>query len=154
MIKKIISGGQTGADQGGLFWARKNGLATGGTAPLNYRTEEGLAPWLKNYGLEMDGSWFYQPRTEKNVVEGDGTLIFGNPNSAGSRLTEKLCEKHGKPCFIMEWDATCEPTVEDREALRTWVQEFSIRVLNVAGNRESTNPGITQAVQDFLDCLK
>jgi hypothetical protein len=36
---KIISGGQTGADQGGLEGARLLGIQTGGTAPYNWMTD-------------------------------------------------------------------------------------------------------------------
>jgi hypothetical protein len=153
MIKKIISGGQTGADQGGLFWARKNGLETGGTAPLNYRTEEGPAPWLRNYGLQMDGSWFYQPRTEKNVLNSDGTLIFGEPSSAGCRLTRSLCNQYHRPWYVYHWRAPNPISEADKKSFREWVEENGIRVLNVAGNRESTNPGVCEAVQRFLDSL-
>ena len=44
-IIKVISGGQTGADQGGLEGAMtysilsKHKVSTGGTAPKNFRTE-------------------------------------------------------------------------------------------------------------------
>ena len=46
MLECIISGGQTGADQGGLLAARKSGIQTGGWCPLGWRTELGPAPWL------------------------------------------------------------------------------------------------------------
>ena len=41
MIKKIISGGQTGADQIGLEVALSLGIPTGGTAPKGFITETG-----------------------------------------------------------------------------------------------------------------
>ena len=41
MIKKIISGGQSGADLAGLKAAIKLGIETGGFIPKNYRTENG-----------------------------------------------------------------------------------------------------------------
>ena len=49
--KKIISGGQTGADLGALVGARRVGIETGGTAPKGFRTDRGLQPVLRQYGL-------------------------------------------------------------------------------------------------------
>jgi hypothetical protein len=39
--KKVISGGQTGADLTGLEEAHKRGIPTGGTVPKGCRTESG-----------------------------------------------------------------------------------------------------------------
>ena len=50
---KIISGGQTGADLGGLEGARDAGIETGGWAPAGYRTEIGdQEELLKGFGLK------------------------------------------------------------------------------------------------------
>jgi Circularly permutated YpsA SLOG family len=51
VIARIITGGQTGADQGGLRAARAAGIATGGFAPKGWATETGAAPWLAEFGL-------------------------------------------------------------------------------------------------------
>lgn len=48
---KIVTGGQTGADQGALLAARAAGIATGGWAPLGWMTEDGPAPWLADFRL-------------------------------------------------------------------------------------------------------
>jgi hypothetical protein len=133
---KIISGGQTGADQGGLEAGKILGIVTGGTAPPGFITEDGPQPLLlKRYGL-MEGvpdPRTYPKRTIKNVADSDGTVWFGNSGSPGGRLTLGTCRSLGKPVLI-------NPT---SEVLSKWVEEFKISVLNVAGNRERTNPGIT-----------
>ena len=51
-LRKVVSGGQTGADQAGLRAARAAGIETGGWAPKGWETEEGPAPWLSDYGLK------------------------------------------------------------------------------------------------------
>jgi Circularly permutated YpsA SLOG family len=38
LLKKIISGGQTGADQAGLRTAKRLGIETGGWMPQGWRT--------------------------------------------------------------------------------------------------------------------
>ena len=145
VIRKVISGGQTGADEGALAGALLAGVATGGTAPAGYKTERGSNMNLWNtYHLEAHESQEYWPRTLCNVLDSDGTLIIGHYESRGSRLTKNYCLEHGKPVLCVPW-----PTGEDEVArineILNWINKHEIRVLNVAGNRESGNPGIQEA---------
>jgi len=137
-IKRIISGGQTGADRGALEGARKIGLETGGVAPEGFITEEGPDMSLKDFGLTESTSSEYPPRTKQNILDSDGTVIFGNSKSRGSNLTIRLCKKHEKD-FILN------PSVEE---LRIFAAHR--HVLNIAGNRESGNPGIQKRVTDII----
>jgi predicted Rossmann-fold nucleotide-binding protein len=127
MLKKVISGGQTGIDRIGLEAAKECNIETGGVAPRYYRTESGNDYNLKLLGLTEHTSYNYEPRTEDNVVNSDGTVVFGNTDSAGSKLTIRFLYKHNKP-FILN------PT---SETLKMFIEEKNIEVLNVAGNRLS-----------------
>lgn len=156
MVKKIISGGQTGADEAGLYAAKYLlGLETGGMMPGGYRTEKGDRPdFKKEYGLTEHTSRAYPPRTEQNVLNSDGTLIFGK-NSGGSKLTRTFCRTWGKPDYHVYWDKGTPVTRHQIEKFREWLAENDIQVLNVAGNRESSNPGIFTACCAFLsDSIK
>src|SRR3982751_2173059 len=94
----IISGGQTGADLGGLVGARKVGIATGGTAPKGYRTDAGPQPdVLRGFGLVEHRSAAYAPRTACNVRNSDATVLFGQLTSPGTSLTIRLCRQYRKP---------------------------------------------------------
>ena len=87
MIEKIISGGQTGADQGGLEAGKILGIPTGGWAPMNWMTENGpQKELLESLGLR-NSMRPYSTRTGWNVREGDATVIFGDVREPGSRLT-------------------------------------------------------------------
>ena len=44
MIERVISGGQTGADQAGLAVAKRLGIPTGGCMPKGWLTEAGPRP--------------------------------------------------------------------------------------------------------------
>ena len=148
MLTKIISGGQTGADQGALHGARLAGLETGGAAPKGYWTENGGEPdLLGGYGLIETVSTGYPPRTRINVMNSDGTLIFGDPSSAGSRLTERLCLNFEKPYQTIHWPYLATPPVLP---IKQWMEIYNIKTLNVAGNRESKNPGIHEATSRFI----
>ena len=141
MVTKIISGAQTGADQGGLEAGKILGLETGGTAPLGYRTDSGANPTLKKlYNIGEDESYNYKPRTIKNVGNSSGTAWFGNESSPGGKLTISTCKKFGKPYCI-------NPS---KLELIKWIEWNNIKILNVAGNRESSKPGLQQKVRDFL----
>ena len=140
-IRLIRSGAQTGADQGGLEAALSLGIPTGGFCPNHCRTEDGNRPDLVvKYGLTQTGSSGYPQRTELNVKHSDGTVIFGDDNSAGSQLTRRLCKNYNKPVL-------CNPI---RETFLLWLERYNISDLNVAGNRESVNPGIQASTRAFL----
>ena len=134
---KIISGGQTGGDLGALVGAQRVGIATGGTAPKGYRTDAGpQAAVLRGFGLVEHVSSAYPPRTEANVKDSDGTVLFGTTNSPGCSLTIELCQRYSKPYLLNPSPAR----------LQQWVTAREIGVLNVAGNRERTNPGLAARV--------
>jgi hypothetical protein len=136
-LTTIISGGQTGGDLGGLVGARHVGLATGGTAPKGYRTDAGPQPdVLRGFGLVEHPSAAYPPRTACNVRDSDATVLFGDLDSPGCRLTIALCKQYGKPYLP-------NPSAQE---LRRWVLVNMFVVLNCAGNRERNNPGITRRV--------
>ena len=73
MIKKIISGGQTGADRAALDSAIKLGIPHGGWIPKGRITENGPLP--EKYQLQEMPTISYPRRTEQNVIDSDGTLI-------------------------------------------------------------------------------
>ncbi|KKM83328.1 hypothetical protein LCGC14_1310620 [marine sediment metagenome] len=134
-LRKIISGGQTGADQGGLIAGKKLLLETGGTAPPYWMTEEGPFPELASHFGLVEGPYdraIYPIRTKRNVEDSDGTVLFGRMSSPGSKLTLRFCKDLHK-------SYTVNPNAR---VLKRFVEINNIEVLNVAGNRESKNPGI------------
>jgi hypothetical protein len=149
MIERIISGGQTGADQAGLAAAKRQGISTGGYIPKGWLTEAGPRPDLSTaYGLEEADTGAYPDRTERNVLASDGTVVFGDDRSRGSMLTVRLCDRHSKPCLIVPPDS--DP-VKAADRLRAWITEYRVRTLNVAGNRASQAPGIAAFVTSVLE---
>ena len=144
----VISGAQTGSDQGGLAAGVELGLVTGGWAPKGYRTQDGPAPWLAKFGVQEHWSAEYPPRTRQNVLESDGTLWVGNPDSPGGKLTLRTCREANRTKFELRFvDPLQEHSVVD---FRAWIKRFDIRTLNVAGNRESSSPGIGEYTRAFL----
>jgi len=144
---KIISGGQTGADKGGLLGARDLGIETGGFAPKGFRTELGNDPSLADFGLIETESYQYPIRTRKNVEISDMTLWFGRTGSPGYICTVNACFLKGRGFYIID------PRIQsDIYSAAGFVARYRPRaqIFNIAGNRESTNPGIEQAVREAV----
>jgi hypothetical protein len=92
----------------------------------------------------------YPKRTEKNVLDSDGTLIFSyGVLSGGSALTRTMAKKHNRPWLHIDLNVLSNP--EASEAVRQWVEREGIQVLNVAGPRASKDPGVYDAVCLILE---
>ena len=81
MIKRIISGGQTGAGRAALDFAIKMDLPHGGWVPKGRKSEDGPIP--ARYHLTEMPTKSYPKRTEQNVVDSDGTLIVSHGKLKG-----------------------------------------------------------------------
>lgn len=133
MLDKIISGGQYGADLGGLKAAKIFGIKTGGMAPSGWRTCRGPNPSLKDYNLVEHPDSTFTGRTVSNVINSDGTIVFAsNTHSPGTVLTIKTCRHFSnRPCLIITDKSDISP-----EEIASWVWANNIRCLNIAGNRD------------------
>lgn len=152
MIEKIVSGGQTGADRGALDWAIFRGIPHGGWCPKGRLAEDGAIP--SKYNLTETQSASYPQRTEWNVRDSDGTVIFTmTPKlSVGSKKTQMLAQKHHKPCLHVPLTGGSRYFPE--QYFVEYLDEHKIRVLNVAGTRGSKEPELEVRVMRFLDaCL-
>lgn len=132
LIRKVISGGQTGVDRAGLDAAMEAGIPTGGYCSLGRMAEDGTIPECYPM-IELDSS-VYSHRTEKNVVASDGTLILNMGElKEGTLLTRGFAAKHGKPYLVVQLDVQ---KVIKQERVINWLEEQEIQILNIAGPRE------------------
>ena len=140
----MISGGQTGVDRAALAVAVFLEIAHGGWCPLGRRAEDGTVP--ECYNLLETESPNYAVRTLQNILDSDGTLVLTRGTiSGGTALTINLAKRHRRPLLVLNLAQE-----HDYGALRRWLIEQQIRVLNVAGPRESSEPGITPEAEQFL----
>ena len=144
-----MSGGQTGADRAGLDAAIEVGIPHGGWCPRGRFAEDGKIP--AKYRLKQTMSSFYTERTEKNVLDSDMTAVFtsGHP-LGGSASTIIYAKRHGKS--FRHFDLNAKESVLVKELCK-WLgsaRKDEI-VLNIAGSRESTSPGIHEKVRNILE---
>ena len=160
-IARIVSGGQTGADRGGLEAALYCDLPHGGWCPKGRKAEDGRIP--AKYTLQEMTTADYLARTEANVVDSDATIVFTEKGATGGSLrTLEFCQKHGKP-----WHHVSLATTRREKAVKdivAWLagdpafndyEDYEARppadcVLNVAGSRESKAPGIADTVEAIM----
>lgn len=139
MLKKIISGGQTGADQAALDVAIKLGIPYGGWIPKGRLTENGSLP--DKYKLQEMPTNSYPKRTEKNILDSDGTVIISHGKlTGGSALTRKLAKQHKRPWIHIDPNKT-QMFLAVSE-LYDWTISNNIEILNIAGSRASKDPKI------------
>ncbi len=143
----IHSGGQTGVDRAALDATLAAGVACGGWCPRGRRAEDGPIP--DRYPLRETPTPAYAERTHWNVRDADATLVLtrGAP-TGGTATTVEAARAFGKPLLVVDLAETnaVEPAAD-------WLQANGVRVLNVAGPRERTAPGIYAEARDFVACL-
>jgi hypothetical protein len=152
MLRKIISGGQTGVDQAALRAAKHCGLMIGGWCPPGRLCEAGVIP--AEFPLEeteQDRSPDApdvprSQRTEWNVRDSDGTLVLaagGNRSGcptiadAGTEWAMQCAQRYGRPLLVCD---VGDPSA--KEKVQEWLGQNPIKVLSVGGPAESTSPGI------------
>lgn len=146
-VPNIVSGGQTGVDRAALDFAVLHGIRHGGWCPKGRRAEDG--PIEPKYELKETPSQDYIQRTEWNARDSDGTVVFsvGETLTGGSKLTVEFARKHGKPVLhIFRNGGPASPEL----ALRRFIQDHDIKVLNVAGPRASKEPEAGAFVLEVL----
>lgn len=155
MKVKIVSGGQTGVDQGALEAAKELGLEFGGWAPHGWMAENGTIPEefraaMREHPDMGSKANNYRERTKANVRDSEATLILTDalPVEGGTKLTRDVAVRLRRPHQVV---AMGEPGA--KEEARKWLLQFEgleTMVLNVAGPRESKAPGIQARTKAFV----
>ena len=144
---KIVSGGQTGVDQGALAAALASDADCGGWCPEGRLSEEGPIPAMYPV-VELPGAG-YRERTLQNVLDSDGTAIIHDGElEGGTRLTWVFCERHDRPSMLIDASALSVDRAVD--ALVEFVSGNGLGVLNVAGPRASKWPEACRYAMDVV----
>ena len=159
MLRKIISGGQSGADRAGLDFAIENGLEHGGYVPRGRKAEDGRI--ADRYNLVELRTSSYPARTKRNIEESDGTVIFSLERclNGGTKLTRDYANKLGKPVLHIyhgrkEQIFNLDSLRHEMQTLTDFLCSNKIEVLNVAGPRESKEPGVYEWTLYMLRCFR
>lgn len=133
-------------DRAALDAAIETGLRAGGWCPRGRRAEDGIID--EKYPLVETPDEAYDQRTSWNVRDSDATLVLaGGKPTGGTAFTIEAARREGRPCLIVP------PSEDHVDQVRRWLARERIRTLNVAGPRESTEPGIYRRAYRFLQVL-
>lgn len=150
-LRKVVSGGQTGADRAAWDAAIEAQISTGGFVPRGRQAEDGPIPGIYPHLIETD-SPDPATRTRLNVINSDATLLFSHgPPAGGSALTAQVARDLGKPLLCIDLFLAPREAVIKKAA--EWLRSNEVRVLNIAGQRASEDPLIYDAVREFLATL-
>ena len=136
-LAKIISGGQAGVDRGALDSAIARRFPCGGWCPAGRLAEDGQIP--DHYPVVEVEEGGYKQRTLRNVLDSDGTaILYFGQIEGGTEQTLLFCIKNHKPYKLVD----AEEVSAERAALllASFVQQYGIERLNVAGPRQSRAP--------------
>lgn len=155
-VKKVISGGQTGADRGGLdagleLKAMGFDIEIGGFCPRGRKSEDGPIP--TKYPLIETKSPSYVVRTKRNAESADASLVFVDGGmSGGSLMTVEYLRELGRPHRVMSLlDCSGElARIITAARIREWLIKHEFEVINVAGSRETKCPGVQDRVREFM----
>jgi hypothetical protein len=142
-VRKIVSGGQTGVDRAALDVAIELGLDHGGWCPRGRKAEDG--PIDLRYQLRETRSTRYEVRTRRNVRDSGATLILARGEPSGGTAFTLLCAQRQVKHYRL-----VDLQFDFASPVRRWLMASGVTVLNVAGPRESTAPGIYQEARVFL----
>lgn len=154
---KIVSGGQTGVDQGALEAALALGFEIGGWAPHGWLAEKPLGAIPEIYRAAMreysdcgSNAQNYRERTKANVRDSHATLILAErlPLEGGTKLTRDFALSIRRSHHVVDLSAANAK----KDALG-WLRQFDdpkSLILNVAGPRESKAHGVQAKTRAFL----
>lgn len=86
-------------------------------------------------------------KTEQNVLDADGTVIFSFGKLTGNaEAALKFSKANKKPWLHIDLETEKAPS----RAVRTWLAQSNISVLNVAGRSASKVPGLKKTVNEII----
>lgn len=149
-LKAIVSGGQTGVDQGALDAALEAGFPCAGWCPADRMSEAGpIPPQYPLLPVEFGG---YRTRTRRNLEASDGTLIFfQHERLGGTLLTATLCQQMRRPHLFI--DAGRLSVIQAADKAAAFIDQTRVEILNVAGPRASKWPSAHDYCRDVLSRL-
>lgn len=147
MLRKLISGMQTGADRGSLLAAYSYKYATGGLVPRGYSFLDGVHPEFATvYGVRQHLNTDYTECIKINIKESDGTIGFAIPwRTALYRVVGEACSSANCHYISVAYKDPIPP-----KAIADWILDYNISTLNVVGVTENISPGMETRAYAYM----
>ncbi len=148
LIRKILSGGQSGVEAGAMDLALKMGLECGGWMPRGYRFTGEPPP--VDYRLKETASSDFKEAVECNARDSNGTLLLTRgKKSARTKYAIQMALKHQKQ--LLHLDLAEYPIFEAGSMISTWISMQFIKVVYVTGSSQDEDEDIYRMTQKALE---
>jgi hypothetical protein len=148
MVKKIISGGQTEADQAALDIAIRLRIPHAGWTPKGQIAKNGALP--ERFKLQEMQTDNYSECIKQNVIDSMGTLIISYGSLTGDLdYARKMALRHQRQMLGM--DLNQMDVAKGALLLNDWIQLYRIDVLHVIGPSAEVNPYIRTHTEDIIE---
>ena len=148
MIKKIITSGQTEADQAALDIAIRLRIPHGGWTTKDRIAETGSLP--ERFKLQEMQTDNYSECIKQNVIDSMGTLIISYGALSGDLdYARKMALGHKRQMLGIDLNQ-----MDDAKAvilLNGWIQLYRINVLHVIGPNAEVNPYVRNQTENIME---
>ena len=148
MLKKIISCGQTEADQAALDIAIKLRIPHGGWTPKDRIAGADLIP--ERFKLQEMQTDNYSECIKQNVIDSMGTLIISYGSLTGDLdYARKMALRHKRQ--MLSIDLNQMDGAKGALLLNDWIHLYRIDVLHVIGPDAEVNPNVRNQTKHIIE---
>ena len=150
MIKKVISGGQSGVEIAALDAAIRLDIPHEGWCYRDRKTDGGTLS--EHYKVKEIGSPSYFQRLEKNVKDSEGAVILNYGQLViGSRAVKDIAERYHKPCLNV--NLSKHPMNHAIALIRKWMTRHDIATIYFTGTKTggSLSPNVYDEVIQIIE---
>ena len=148
IVRKIISGGQSGVERAALDLAVQLGISHGGWVAPGRLVDDGLLPGRYRLSeLPFSGR---PAGAEANLDIADGVLLISRGPLAGEAAkVQSLAQARQCPCLAIDLDRYTR--FQSSLLINSWLQARRIEILFITGPREKEQPTI---YRDTMECFR
>jgi len=148
MIKKIISGGQSGVEMAALDSAIRLDIPHEGWAFQRRGEKDGQ--WPEQANLKTIDLPSYHLRLGKNITVSDGIVILTYGQLViGTKVIKDLADKNQKPCLYI--DLTECSINHAISSIRKWITSYNIEAVYFTGSKPVGESNIYEETVRIID---
>lgn len=148
VVRRIISGGQSGVERAALDLAIQLGIAHGGWVNSGRSVDDGLL--AGRYRLTELPLGQATTSSEANLEMSDGVLLISRGKLQGEAAAiHDLAQRRQHPCLLLDLDRYTR--FQSSLLINAWLQKRKIETLYITGPRENEQASI---YRDTLDCFR
>ncbi len=148
VVRKIISGGQSGVERAALDLAIQLGISHGGWVAPGRLVDDGLLP--DHYRLKEMAFADGPVSAEANIEMADGVLLMARGPLTGEAVAvQSRAQERQRPCLAIDLDRYTR--FQSSLLINSWLKARRVEILFITGPREKDQPSI---YRDTMECFR